>query len=57
MWLPKSNADLFCSVPVADEDDEDNVEPIQLEPPTTEDEDAMDEQPLPGPSSSKRMKI
>lgn len=44
-------------VPVYDEDDdEDDVEPLQQEPPTTEDEDAMDEEPLPGPSRPKRMK-
>ncbi|MBW0528211.1 hypothetical protein O181_067926 [Austropuccinia psidii MF-1] len=43
------------SVPVTDEDDEDDIEPVQQESPTTADEDAMDEQP--GPSSSKRMKI
>lgn len=43
------------SVPVTDEDDEDDIEPVQQDPPTTADEDAMDQQP--GPSSSKRMKI
>ena len=38
-----------------DEDNEDDVEPLQQEPPTAEDED-IDEEPLPGPSWPKRMK-
>jgi len=43
------------SLPVANDDDENDIEPVQQEPPTTTVEDVMDE--LFGPSSSKRMKI
>ncbi|KAG5879715.1 hypothetical protein JTB14_000393 [Gonioctena quinquepunctata] len=58
-----STACLHCqgkclnNVPVDEDDDEDDVEVLQQEPPTTEDKDAMDEEPLPGPSRPKRMKM
>jgi len=42
------------SVPVAIEDDKDDIVPVQQRPSTRADEDAIDEKP--GPSSSKRMK-
>jgi len=42
-------------VPVAVDNDENDIEPVKQEPPTTADEDAIDEQPE--PSSSKKMKI
>jgi len=42
-------------VPVENEDDGDDIEPVQQEPTTNADKDAMDEQP--GPSNSKKMKI
>lgn len=60
MWMLKSNADLFhchgkClnSMPVAEDGDEDDLKPIQQEPPTTEGENAKDEQPYP-PGSPPR---
>ncbi|KAG5898871.1 hypothetical protein JTB14_003265 [Gonioctena quinquepunctata] len=57
-----STACLHCQgiclngVPVDEDDDEDDVEAHHQDPPTTEDEDAMDEKPLPGPSRPKRMR-